>query len=133
MSFHLSTRSLSKLEGVHPDLVAVVKRCIKITKIDFTVLEGLRTMERQKMLYTTGASTTLNSRHLTSHAVDIAPYIFGEVSWHWNHHHRLAEWMKAAAEDMEADIAWGGDWKGFPDGCHYELSWGAYPAERVEA
>jgi peptidoglycan L-alanyl-D-glutamate endopeptidase CwlK len=77
MSIVLGQRSLSRLEGVHPDLVRVVKRAAAISDLDFTVLEGLRTLERQRKLRAEGASKTLNSRHLTGHAVDLAPLING--------------------------------------------------------
>ena len=51
MSIILGQRSLSRLEGVHPDLVRVVKKAASVlSDLDFTVLEGLRTVERQKQL-----------------------------------------------------------------------------------
>ena len=126
--FKLSKRSLQRLAGVNPSLVAVIKRAINVTPIDFTVLEGLRSRERQAMLYRTGASTTMNSRHLTGHAVDIAPYVDGQVSWHWPHYHKLAPAVKQAAKDVGVEgLEWGGDWKSFPDGPHWQLSWKKYP------
>ena len=128
MTYALSKRSLRRLQGVHPDLVKVIRQAIKETPIDFTVLEGLRSMERQRHLVRTGASTTLNSRHLTGHAVDIAPYVRGKVSWHWPHYHRLAPTIKRVAGDYNVDLEWGGDWKSFPDGPHWQLSWKRYPA-----
>ena len=123
MSYRFSNRSRKRLEGVHPDLVRVMETAILITKVDFTVLEGMRTLERQKQLVARGASKTLNSRHLTGHAVDIAPYIDGEVSWHWPDYHELAPYIWAAAkhENVTA-LEWGGDWKNFPDGPHWQLS-----------
>lgn len=127
MSFTLSQRSLSRLEGVHPDLVAVVKRTITVTPIDFTVLEGLRTMDRQRQLMRQGATRTLNSRHLTGHAVDIAPFIDGEVSWHWPHYHTLAPAVKQAARELNITLEWGGDWRSFKDGPHWQLSWKTHP------
>lgn len=126
MTFKLSKRSLSNLEGVHPDLVDVVKRAIEITPVDFTVIEGLRTEARQKKLFAEGASKTLNSRHLTGHAVDIVPFIDGDISWHWPHYYPLAEAMKDAADELGVDIEWGGDWKRFKDGPHWQLPWNKY-------
>lgn len=79
--FVLGERSLKNLWGVHPDLVAVVKRAIQITRTDFAVIEGVRTKERQKELVRKGASKTMNSRHLTGHAVDIVPVKNGAISW----------------------------------------------------
>lgn len=129
MPFKLSKRSLGRLEGVHPDLVAVVELAISRTEIDFTVLEGMRTKERQRHLYNQGASKTLNSRHLTGHAIDIAPYVNGGVSWHWPHYYRLEPFIKQAAKDLGVSIEWGGDWVSFKDGPHWQLPWDSYGKE----
>lgn len=127
MSIVLGARSLSRLEGVHPDLVRVVKKAAAMSDLDFTVLEGLRTLDRQKQLMANGATRTMNSRHLTGHAVDLAPMINGKVSWDWPLYHRLAKIVKAAAAAENVPITWGGDWAKFRDGPHWELSWKAYP------
>lgn len=128
MAYHFSKRSKKRLEGVHPALKAVMYRAIEITDVDFTVLEGLRTLERQRELVAQGASRTMNSRHLTGHAVDIAPYINGRVSWHWPHYHQLAPYIWEAARQVDVDgLEWGGNWKSFPDGPHWQLSWSQYP------
>lgn len=129
MGFRLSARSKKRLEGVHPQLQSVIHRAIAKTSIDFTVLEGVRTMQRQKELFDQGATTTMNSRHLTGHAVDIAPYVAGEVSWHWPHYHALAAHIKKAARDLGVPIEWGGDWETFKDGPHWQLPWKDYPAD----
>ena len=121
MAFGLSSKSLKRLEGVHPDLVKVVKRAIEITPIDFVVIEGLRTKERQKYLVAKGASKTMNSYHLTGHAVDIAPLVDGQASWDWKYYRELAPAMKQAAKELDVDITWGGDWKKFPDGPHWQI------------
>lgn len=128
MPFTLSKRSRSRLEGVHPDLVAVVELAIIMTPIDFTVIEGRRTPERQRELYKAGATKTLNSRHLTGHAVDLAPLVKGQVRWDWPLFHQLAPAVKDAAQELGVRIDWGGDWHRFPDGPHFELSRQAYPA-----
>lgn len=127
MSIILSERSLSRLEGVHADLVRVVKRAAVTSNIDFTVLEGLRTLERQKTLVARGASKTMKSRHLTGHAVDLAPFVDGQVVWAWPLYHKLAVIVKAAAKDENVPIEWGGDWRSFKDGPHWQLPWGTYP------
>lgn len=105
-------------------MVAVVKRAIELSEQDFSVLEGVRNINRQRELVKSGKSTTMNSRHLTGHAVDLVPY---PVSWEWEEFYPIADAMKAAAEELEVDIDWGGDWKSFPDGPHFELNWKAYP------
>jgi len=123
--FILSNRSLSNLEGVHPDLVGVVKRAICLTSQDFTVIEGMRSLVRQEQLVASGASQTMNSRHLTGHAVDLVPY---PVSWDWPLFYPIADAMKLAAEELNVDLEWGGDWRTFKDGPHFQLSWSQYPA-----
>ena len=125
MTYKLGNKSRRKLYGVHPDLVLVVNKAIEITTQDFTVLEGLRTVERQQHLYNTGKSKTMNSRHLTGHAVDLAPW---PITWDWEYFYPIAEAMKAAADEVGVPIEWGGDWKSFPDGPHYQLPWKEYPA-----
>lgn len=132
MSITLSARSLERLEGAHPDLARVIKRAAAISPIDFTVLEVLRTPERQRQLVAQGASKTMKSRHLPgadgkSRAVDIAPLDGGQVSWSWPLYHRLAAIIKQAAADERVPIEWGGDWRTFKDGPHWQLPWGAYP------
>jgi peptidoglycan L-alanyl-D-glutamate endopeptidase CwlK len=132
MAIVLSQKSLTKLDGAHPDLVRVIKRAAALSSIDFTVLEVLRTPARQKELVRTGASKTMNSRHLPgadgkSRAVDIAPLDGGQVSWAWPTYFKLAPIIKQAAKDEGVPIEWGGDWRTFKDGPHWQLPWSAYP------
>lgn len=128
MTYVLGRGSLSKLSGVHPDLVRVVKLAIEITPVDFQVLEGVRTKARQTELLAKGATTTMRSRHLTGHAVDLAPLDNGKVSWHWPLYYKLAPAVKQAAKELGVEIEWGGDWKSFKDGPHWQLPWDKYPA-----
>jgi len=121
MGFILSQKSLRRLEGVNAALVQVVKRAIQITPIDFIVVEGLRTKERQAYLVEKGASKTMNSRHLTGDAVDLAPIVDNKVPWDWKHFHPLAEAVKQAAKEVKVEVEWGGEWEGFPDAPHWEL------------
>ena len=127
MSIILGTRSLSRLEGVHPDLVRVVKKAASMSDLDFTVLEGLRTVARQKQLFAQKATKTMNSRHITGHAVDLAPMLGGKVSWDWPLYDRLADIVKAAAVAENVPITWGGDWKTFKDAPHIQLAASVYP------
>jgi peptidoglycan L-alanyl-D-glutamate endopeptidase CwlK len=126
MTFRLSARSLKRLVGVHPDLVRVVKHAIGITSVDFAVLEGVRSAERQQELVLAGASQTMNSRHLTGHAVDLGAYVAGEIRWDWPLYHKIAAAMIHAASELGVPLEWGGDWK-FKDGPHYQLPWKDYP------
>jgi peptidoglycan L-alanyl-D-glutamate endopeptidase CwlK len=115
------------MKGVHPDLVGVIEHAAEIAPGTFIVTEGLRTPDRQYQLYVTGASKTLNSRHLTGHAVDLAALVDGKVRWDWPLYHKLAAVVKQAAYERNVPLIWGGDWKSFPDGPHYELDRSVYP------
>ena len=125
--FKLGKRSIERLQGVHPDLVRVVERAIDLTPVDFTVLEGLRSPERQQTLVASGASQTLNSRHITGHAVDLGAWVDNQVDWSWPLYTKIANAMKAAANDLGVAIVWGGDWRTFKDGPHFELDRRYYP------
>ena len=127
MTFALSRRSLRRLDGVHHDLVAVVRRAIELTPVDFMIIEGLRTPARQAALVKAGASRTLKSRHLTGHAVDVAAIIDGQVRWGWPLYPRIAAAFRQAAAELGVEIVWGGDWKRLRDGPHYELDRRLYP------
>lgn len=124
----LNSRSETNLRGVHADLVKVVRRAAELSPVPFTVIEGLRTVERQRQLVAQGASKTMNSRHITGHAVDLAPHRpDGQIAFDWPLYHKLAPAMKQAAQELGVAITWGGDWK-WKDGPHFELNWSAYPA-----
>lgn len=120
----------TKLSGVHPDLARVVRAAYKITTADgrnFVITEGLRTMARQRVLFAQGATRTMKSRHLTGHAVDLAAVVDGEVRWDWPLYDHLAHDMKEAAKAEGVPIEWGGDWRSFKDGPHFQLPWADYP------
>ena len=132
MTIILSEKSRIKLTGAHPDLVKVIERAAALSSIDFTVLEVTRTLARQKELVAKGASKTMKSRHLPgadgkSRAVDIAPLDGGQVSWAWPLSHKLAVVIKQAAKAVGVPIEWGGDWRTFADGPHWQLPWAQYP------
>ncbi|MFD2175989.1 M15 family metallopeptidase [Veronia pacifica] len=126
-TFYLGERSLKRLDGVHEDLIRVVRHAIKLSSVDFSVLEGCRTVNRQQQLLEAGATTTMKSRHLTGHAVDLGAYLCGQIHWDWPLYWQIADAMKEAADKEAIAIQWGGDWKTFPDGPHFELSWQDYP------
>lgn len=123
-----SDRSLRNLEGVHPDLVAVVKRALEISPVDFTVVEGVRDIDTQRKYVARGVSKTMKSRHLAQsdgygHAVDLYPYYDGSVQVNapFGKFRDISNAMKAAAKELGSDITWGGDWKSFVDGPHYQI------------
>lgn len=108
--FVLGERSLNNLKGVNADLVRVVKRAIQISPVDFAVIEGVRTLERQKELVRKGASKTMNSRHLSGNAVDIVPYVNGKISWVFDDYYPLARAMARASSELGVSVRWGGAW-----------------------
>ena len=119
--------TLSRLMGVHPDLVRVIEKAKEIAQ-PFIVTEGRRTPERQAELVAQGKSQTIHSRHLTGHAVDLAVVDGGRITWEFPAYERLARDVKAAAALLKVPITWGGDWKSLRDGPHFELPREAYPA-----
>lgn len=117
--FILGQRSKRNLEGVHPDLAAVVVRALELSPVDFTVIEGLRTPERQSELMRDGFTRTLKSRHIVGQAVDIVPL---PVDWKNPAPFKLvADAMKQAAKELGVKITWGGDWVSFKDLPHYQI------------
>ena len=128
MTRQYSARSLKNLNGIHPDLRRVIDRALQDSPLDFVVIEGLRTKERQKQLVASGASKTLNSRHITGHAVDLVPIgPNGKAAFDWPLYDRLGPAVKAAAQAEGMEIVWGGDWTSFKDGPHFELDRKVYP------
>ena len=138
MTYSLGQRSRNNLNGVNPALVAVVNRAIQITTQDFAVIEGVRSFQRQKQLKAQGKSRTLNSRHLTGHAVDLVDY---PITWDWSNMYLIADAMIQAAKELDVPLRWGGNWQvkdvrewqgtakelneaytgKFHDGPHYEI------------
>jgi len=127
MAFRFSARSRSRMQGVHPDLIRVAERAIALTEVDFMITEGLRTPARQAELVKAGASRTLNSRHLTGHAIDVAAMIGSEVRWDWPLYPRIAKAFKQGSKELAIPIIWGGDWPRLRDGPHFELDRKVYP------
>ncbi|MCK5385778.1 MAG: M15 family metallopeptidase [Gammaproteobacteria bacterium] len=145
-NYKLGLRSLSNLKDVDERLVAVVKRAIALTKQDFTIIEGLRTVERQQILFDSGASRTMRSKHIEGKAVDLVAYIDGDISYHFDLFYGIALAMQKASSELDIPIRWGGAWcvldddpdmrgkvqryvdrkhrqhkKAFLDACHFEL------------
>ena len=98
------------MEGVDENLVAVVKRAIELTKVDFGVIYGMRTLEEQEKLVAAGKSQTMKSNHLVGKAVDLMAYVDGKGCWELNVYDDLCDAMKAAAEELGTPIKWGAAW-----------------------
>lgn len=125
--FQLSQRSLTRLIGVHPDPVAVVKLAIQRTRVDFTVVEGVRTVAQQREYVARGSSKTMASYHLLQadglgHAADLAPLVAGVIPWNnWQAFADLADVVKACAAELGVPVEWGGVWKTFKDGPDFQI------------
>lgn len=119
----------NRLKGVHPDLIKVVEEFERSGTVSVTVSEGKRTLAQQKIYVKEGKSKTLNSRHLTGHAIDILPIdAKGQLINSWLVYTKMAKEMKAAAKKVGVSIKWGGDWTRFRDGPHFELNRSVYAA-----
>lgn len=127
MSFKFSQRSLDNLTGINPDLRKVVDRALQLTTVDFGITEGLRDKATQEKYVARGASQTMNSRHLTGHAVDVVAYVNGKVTWDWKYYEEISKAFKQASQELNIPIIWGGDWKSLKDGPHFELDRKYYP------
>ena len=110
MGFKLSSRSKGRLEGINPQLIEVVKTAITLTKVDFGVTCGMRTVEEQEKLVASGASQTMKSKHLEGRAVDLVAYIGPNVTWALNKYDELADAMAAAAKQKGVALKWGAAW-----------------------
>lgn len=115
MTWKFSGRSLAELKDVHPVLVQVVHRALKLSPVDFGVYDGLRTHAEQVKNMASGASKTMDSKHLAqadglSHAVDLVPFIAGAYSWTWTPIYQVALAMRTAALEHGVPITWGCAW-----------------------
>lgn len=129
MTRHYSSRSKKNLRGIHPDLRRVIDRALQESPLDFIVIEGLRSEDRQRQLVNSGASQTMNSRHLTGHAVDLLPIgPDGKAAFDWPLYDKLGPAVEQAAKAEGVPLTWGGRWSKFRDGPHFELKRDAYPA-----
>lgn len=121
MTFVLGGQSTHNLIGVHADLIRVVRRAITITPVDFAVIEGRRTEQRQAQLFAAKATKTLLSKHITGDAVDLAAWVGGRHSWDWPLYYRLAEAMRDAADMEQVKLRWGGVWDRCLNDLHGDL------------
>jgi peptidoglycan L-alanyl-D-glutamate endopeptidase CwlK len=125
-----SKRSRRAMAGIHPDLRAVLDRALVTSPLDFIVIEGVRSKERQRQLVAEGASQTMNSRHLTGHAVDLLPIGADGPAFAWPLYDKLGPAVKKAAADLNIALEWGGDWTSFRDGPHFQLARADYPESK---
>lgn len=127
----LNQRSMERLKGVHPKLVAVTVRAAELSDLEFIVTCGLRSVEEQRKMVARGVSKTMNSKHLTGHAVDLAPIVDKEAKWDWPYFRILNKFMQMAANELKITVDWGGNFIGsFKDGPHFQIDPKRYPHER---
>ena len=125
--FKFSQKSLEKLNGVHPDLVRVIKRALELSPVDFSITQGVRTQAEQNALYEQGRTKpgpivtwTKKSKHIEGLAVDVVPH---PVDWDdLNKFKQIANAVKLAACELGVNIIWGGDWIKNKDYPHFELA-----------
>lgn len=107
--YKLGKGSLAKLEGIDDRMIAVVKYAINVTKQDFSVICGMRTIEEQKVLVAKGASQTMKSKHIDGLAVDLMAYVNGG-RWELNLYDEIADAMSEGAREIDVPIIWGAAW-----------------------
>jgi peptidoglycan LD-endopeptidase CwlK len=122
MAWKFGKKSLERLAGIKEPMQALAKAAIVDSPYDFSIICGLRTVEEQKVLVATGKSRTMKSRHLTGDAFDIAVFVDGKITWDLKYYKAVATHIKKVAAKLGTKIVWGGDWKSFIDGPHFELS-----------
>lgn len=125
--FAFGQRSEQNLVGVHPDLVKIVRRALQLSKVDFGVAEGVRSLQRQRDLFAAGKTRTMNSRHLSGHAVDLYPVNKAGAEFVREDFEEVVAAMKQAARALGLPLECGHDWRRFPDSPHHQLPSLAYP------
>lgn len=130
----MDDRTERNLKSVHPDLVKIFRKAAIGADPAPTVTSTPRTKKEQAALVAKGASTTMHSRHLPDakglvYAIDICFIIGGKMRWDWPLYKSFAARMKKAADELKLPVEWGGDWKTFKDGPHFQLPWAQYPGK----
>jgi hypothetical protein len=94
------------MRGVDSRLINVMNELIKL--MDVTIIEGLRTKERQEELVAKGASKTKFSKHIEGKALDLSPY---PIDWeNRDGFYYMGGMIRGIAQQLGYDIRYGGDW-----------------------
>ncbi|MEH3828163.1 M15 family metallopeptidase [Enterobacter roggenkampii] len=125
-NYQFTEKSLLKLSEVHIDLQKLAINALSLSDINFSITEGLRTREKQLLLVEQGVSQTLNSRHLTGHAIDVMAWYQGKITWDWHYYELINEAFSRASVELNIPYEWGGDWKTLKDGPHFQLPYSIY-------
>jgi peptidoglycan L-alanyl-D-glutamate endopeptidase CwlK len=110
MSYIFGDRSNASMIGLHPDMVMLAQMALQLSDVDFTVIEGFRSPDRQAELVLAGASQTKMSKHLIGHAIDVAAYVNGIICWEWPHYPKIASAFQAASRELGIPVIWGACW-----------------------
>lgn len=125
--FIFGSASEKNLQGVHPDLVQLARAALALSPVDFKITEGRRTIERQRQLVAEKKSQTMNSRHITGHAIDVIALPTPAGSWDMKYYKQIAEAFKQASDGLTIPVEWGGNWTTLRDGPHFQLPFKDYP------
>lgn len=125
--FIFGSASEKNLQGVHPDLVQLAHAALALSPVDFKITEGRRTIERQRQLVAEKKSQTMNSRHITGHAIDVIALPTPAGSWDMKYYKQIAEAFKQASDGLTIPVEWGGNWTKLRDGPHFQLPFKDYP------
>jgi len=125
--YRLSARSTRHLEGVDPRLIAVIQLALTISKVDFGIPKtgGFRTVDDQNRLFISGDSPLDGlvkiSRHQSGKAFDVFAYVDGGASWDFDDLAEVATAILSAASKLGTPLTWGGHFKSYVDGPHFEI------------
>ncbi len=116
------SRLLSDLSPrMRPLAVELIARCVE-QGIMVLIVDTLRTKAEQAENIRRGVSWTLNSKHLTGNAIDIAPYetyaLHGPDKVKWDAGDPI--WQKIGAIGEGLGLTWGGRWT-HKDMGHFEI------------
>jgi muramidase (phage lysozyme) len=114
-----------ELASVQPQLASVFTRAQALAKadgIDLVVASGNRDEAKQQEAIALGWSQTKESNHIGGNAMDVWALKDGAVTFDQGIQDKVSKYMKAAAQELGVSVGWGGDWRGFKDRPHFELT-----------
>ena len=116
MTYKLSKLSKKRLEGVDTKLKALIEEALDDSPVDFGIAwkGGKRTAKEQKQLYKKGVTTKDGyermSKHQIGQAVDVLPYVAGQVNLEEKYYYIIIGVVMSTAKRMGLNIRSGGDW-----------------------
>lgn len=136
--YKFSKASIRRMNRLHPSLVSLLNLAISRTPIDFGIawMGGFRTgAEQNKLFNKTPKVTTKDgyinkSKHQSGLAVDIQPYIGGEISFNKENYMIIAGVLFSCANELNLTLKSGMNWdmddeflvdQSFDDFPHFEI------------